>query len=90
MKKTMYDFNDGRGPVAAHQWINPDKSLGGWVADENVEISVEIKAKLFIDIHVKFSGYFKTRIVGGTFRGGEFWGGDFMGGDFLSGIFVDF
>ena len=45
MEKTTFDFEDGRGPVAAHQWINPDKSIGGWVADKNVEISVEIKAK---------------------------------------------
>ena len=86
-KQTTFDFEDGRGPVAAHQWINPDKSLGGWVADENVEISIEIKAKLFVDIHVKFSGYFKTRILGGDFRGGTFRGGDFWGGDFRGGTF---
>ena len=28
---TTYDF--GSGPVPAHRHINPDKSLGGWVAN---------------------------------------------------------
>ena len=28
---TTYDF--GSGPVPAHRHLNPDGSLGGWVAD---------------------------------------------------------
>ena len=29
----QYDFNDGNGPVPAHQHVNPDGSVGGWIAD---------------------------------------------------------
>lgn len=28
-----FDFGDGRGPVPAHRHRNPDRSLGGWVAE---------------------------------------------------------
>src|SRR3989344_6028702 len=28
-----YDFRDGNGPVPAHQHVNPDGSVGGWIAD---------------------------------------------------------
>src|ERR1019366_7381985 len=28
-----FDFQDGNGPVSAHRHINPDKSVGGWVAN---------------------------------------------------------
>ena len=30
---TDYDFADGKGSVPAHRHINPDGSVGGWVAD---------------------------------------------------------
>jgi len=29
----MHDFGDGRGPVPAKRHVNPDGSMGGWVAD---------------------------------------------------------
>jgi len=28
-----HDFKDGKGPVPAHRHINPDGTVGGWVAD---------------------------------------------------------
>lgn len=31
--ETVFDFGDGNGPVPAHRHINPDGSLGGWIAD---------------------------------------------------------
>ena len=71
-KLTKFDFEDRRGPVPAHQHINPDGTIGGWVAD-SVEFSAE--AKVFIAGKVRFSGYFHTYIRGGDFRGGDFWGG---------------
>ena len=37
-KKLFFDFEDGRGEVEAHQHVNPDKSLGGWV-ENNCEVS---------------------------------------------------
>lgn len=30
---TIFDFGDGNGPVPAHRHINPDGTVGGWVAD---------------------------------------------------------
>ena len=84
-KPIKFDFEDGRGPVPAHQHINPDKSIGGWVAD-SVEFSVE--AKVFIAGKVRFSGYFKTTFLGGDFLGGTFLGGDFLGGTFRGGDFL--
>ncbi len=30
---TTFDFGDGNGEVPAHRHINPDGSIGGWVAD---------------------------------------------------------
>ena len=33
---SLFDFNDGNGPVPAHRHINPDGTLGGWVADTAV------------------------------------------------------
>jgi len=33
MNKTKLQFDFGFGLVAAHQHINPDKSIGGWVAN---------------------------------------------------------
>ena len=38
MKKTMFDFDDGRGEVLAHRHINKNGELGGWVED-NCEVS---------------------------------------------------
>ena len=35
-KKTEFDFEDGNGPVAAKRHINPDGSVGGWVADSAI------------------------------------------------------
>lgn len=32
-ENSVHDFNDGKGPVPAHQHLNPDGSLGGWVAE---------------------------------------------------------
>ena len=69
MKKNNHNFNDGRGEVPAYQWVNPDKSEGGWVA-ESVEISAEIKAELYIGKFAILSGYYKTTIWGGEIRGG--------------------
>jgi hypothetical protein len=88
-KQIVHNFGDGRGEILAHQHINPDGSIGGWVAN-SVEISAE--AKVFIGKKVVFSGYWKTYIRGGdfwggTFRGGDFWGGTFRGGDFRGGDF---
>jgi len=79
-----FDFSDGRGAISAHRHINPDGSIGGWVAD-CVVISVD--AKVTIGEKVRFSGYFKTFIRGGTFRGGTFEGGTFWGGTFWGGTF---
>lgn len=31
--QTLFDFQDGDGPVPAHRHTNPDGSVGGWVAD---------------------------------------------------------
>ena len=89
MKPSTFDFDDGRGAVPAHQHINPDGSIGGWVAD-NVEFSAD--AKVIINAKVFFSGYFKTYVYsgtfeGGTFRGGTFWDGTFRGGTFWGGTF---
>lgn len=33
---STFDFDDGNGPVAAHRHVNPDGSIGGWVADSAV------------------------------------------------------
>jgi len=30
---TTHDFEDGKDEVPAHRHVNPDGSLGGWVAD---------------------------------------------------------
>jgi hypothetical protein len=30
---TKFDFGDSNGMVPAHRHINPDGSIGGWVAD---------------------------------------------------------
>jgi hypothetical protein len=89
MKKNNHNFNDGRGEVPAYQWVNPDKSEGGWVA-ESVEISAEIKAELYIGKFAILSGYYKTTIRGGTIRGGtirggEIWGGEIWGGEIWGG-----
>ena len=81
-KCTVFDFGDSRGAVPAHQYINPDGTIGGWVAD-CVEISAG--AKVFIGAKVRFSGYLKTFIRGGTFEGGTFRGGTFWGGTFEGG-----
>ena len=51
MKPSTFDFDDGRGAVPAHQHINPDGSIGGWVAD-NVEFSAD--AKVIINAKVFF------------------------------------
>jgi hypothetical protein len=83
-KQIVHNFGDGRGEILAHQHINPDGSIGGWVAN-SVEISAE--AKVFIGKKVVFSGYWKTYIRGGTFQGGDFRGGTFQGGDFRGGDF---
>ncbi|MEI6746754.1 MAG: hypothetical protein WCL34_12400, partial [Methylococcaceae bacterium] len=38
-----FDFGDGKGAVPAHRHINPDSSLGGWVADTaSVDSSVYV------------------------------------------------
>jgi len=84
MKKNNHNFNDGRGEVPAYQWVNPDKSEGGWVA-ESVEISAEIKAELYIGKFAILSGYYKTTIRGGTIRGGTIRGGEILGGTILGG-----
>ena len=83
-KITSFDFGDGRGLIPAHQHINPDKSIGGWVAD-SVEFDAEAEVTIASKVH--FSGYFKTYIRGGTFEGGTFEGGTFRGGDFWGGNF---
>jgi len=31
--ETTYDFGDGYGAVPAHRHVNPDGTIGGWVAD---------------------------------------------------------
>jgi hypothetical protein len=92
MKKNNHNFNDGRGEVPAYQWVNPDKSEGGWVA-ESVEISAEIKAELYIGKFAILSGYYKTTIrggtiLGGTIRGGEIWGGEIWGGTIRGGTIL--
>jgi hypothetical protein len=84
MKKNNHNFNDGRGEVPAYQWVNPDKSEGGWVA-ESVEISAEIKAELYIGKFAILSGYYKTTIRGGEILGGEIWGGTILGGEIWGG-----
>ena len=93
-KIITFDFGDGRGPVPAHQHINPDGSVGGWVADC---VEIEAGAKILMAGEVRFSGYLKTNIrggtfeggtfEGGTFEGGAFWGGEFWGGTFRGGTF---
>lgn len=32
-ERLLYDFKDGKGPVSAHRHLNPDGTIGGWVAD---------------------------------------------------------
>ena len=87
MKKNNHNFNDGRGEVPAYQWVNPDKSEGGWVA-ESVEISAEIKAELYIGKFAILSGYYKTTIWGGTIRGGTILGGEIRGGEIWGGTIL--
>ncbi len=47
---TTFDFGDGNGEVPAHRHINPNGSIGGWVANSaNVEKTacIEIEALVF-------------------------------------------
>ena len=58
-----HDFQDGKGPVPAHQHTNPDGSTGGIVADTaqisgNAQISGDAQAKT-ID-NSKAVHFFKT------------------------------
>jgi len=60
----MFDFEDGRGPVPAHQHANG----GGWVAD-----TVIIPAEIYIGRTARISGgeiYGGARIYGGVISGG--------------------
>lgn len=37
-----FDFQDGKGQVPAHRHVNPNKMLGGWVA-ETAQVSGEAR-----------------------------------------------
>jgi carbonic anhydrase/acetyltransferase-like protein (isoleucine patch superfamily) len=45
-RQKYYDFFDGRGPVRAHRHTNPDRTLGGWVAD-----TAQVAPTAFVDVN---------------------------------------
>ena len=58
----VHDFRDGAGPVPAHRHVNPDGSVGGWVADG---IRFAEKAELWVARDAAVGG---TVVIVGTVR----------------------
>lgn len=53
---TTFDFGDGNGNVPAHRHINPDGSIGGWVAE-----TVTIETTVYIGKNAAIFGYVTVR-----------------------------
>ncbi len=50
--KLTFDFEDGKGPVAAKRHRNPDGSEGGWVAD-----TARVEPTCYIGPNARVFGY---------------------------------
>ncbi len=59
-QQQMRDFQDGYGPVPAHQHVNPDGSEGGWVAE-----TASVASTCWV--------YGKARVYGEAQVSGEAW-----------------
>lgn len=62
-------FDFGAGPVPAHRHVNPDGSLGGWVAD-----TAEVNDTAYVGLDARVSGNAQVldrAIVAGTARVGD-------------------
>ncbi len=70
MKKiTKFDFEDGRGEVPAHQHVNKNGDVGGWVED-NCTVSeysyISEAAKVYNNSRVYNSRVYNSRVLDGS------------------------
>ena len=86
--KSTFDFGDGNGRVPAHRHINPNGTLGGWVADTayvaptvHVDLNARVFGNALVGDHARIYDYAKVFGYAGVFGDARLYGYAKIGGN---------